>query len=34
MDFYTNQNQNWKAMNKPIMERVAEILAEKMWGNQ
>ena len=34
MDFYTNQNQNWKAMNKPIMERAAEILAEKMWGNQ
>ena len=34
MDFYMNQNQNWKAMNKPIMERAAEILAEKMWGNQ
>ena len=35
MDFYMHQNTNWQAMRKPIMERAAEILAEKMmWYNQ
>ncbi|CAL4082717.1 unnamed protein product, partial [Meganyctiphanes norvegica] len=32
MDFFQNQNINWQAMTKPIMERAAEILAEKMWA--
>ena len=33
-DFYMNQDQNWRAMSKPIIERAAEILAEKLWDNQ
>ena len=33
-DFHMNQDQNWRAMSKPIIERAAEILAEKLWDNQ
>ena len=33
MDFYMHPNTKWQAINKPLMERAAEILAENMMWN-
>ena len=38
MDFYMNQHRNWQILSKPLMERTAEIMAERMaermmWNN-
>ena len=29
-DFYMNQHRNWQNLSKPLMERTAKIMAERM----